>query len=135
MSGAEVGVDDAGRPAHHLGLEPDVDDAGDPFGIGLGLGDVERQDLTPGMDPGVGPARHHDLGLVAQIRAQNRSQFADHRAHPVVGSQAPEPGTVVGDEQGNANERARRPARCVEETQLPDSAQTSSIFAIGALSP
>ena len=85
------------------------------------------------MDTGVGPPGASHFGLVAQDLLQRPAQHTRHRADVGLGGEAMETRPVVGDDElqlrlGGFTCLPRSSAR-VEERQ------TSSILAIGALSP
>ena len=114
---AEVVGDDPGITTDHLGLHADVDDPRDALGVGLGFWHVERQHLTPGVDPGIGSTGHDDVGVIAEERSKRVGQLPHDGPDAGIRSQAAESPAVVRDQQRNANERTRGSARFGKETQ------------------
>ena len=106
--GRAPGVETGGRRlggAHgHGRLEQGVHRPHQPGGVHA-VAHVDVDDLTPGVDAGVGAPRAHELDGVAHDHADGLGQGPRHRALPGLDGEAPEPGPVVGDRQAQAGRR------------------------------
>ncbi len=69
---------------------------------------VEGDDLTPGVDAGVGASGTGDLHRVAEIPLERGRQDTAHRAHPGLQGEAVEASAVVGNQQPYPLGRPRR---------------------------
>ncbi|MDQ1365705.1 MAG: hypothetical protein QOE57_1747 [Acidimicrobiaceae bacterium] len=104
-AGVEPGGRNGGRPDDDGGTQGLVESPLQGDGVDVGPG-VAGDDLAPGVDARVGPARADDLDSVAQVAFEGGDERAADGVDSGLYGEAVEPGPDVGDVEADPNRRA-----------------------------
>lgn len=132
---AEVVVDDEDLVNNHLGCEERVERAPQAIRFYQGAGDVEVDELLTGVDPCIGAPRTRQADRLPVDALQLRSQLTCDRSNPYVLGESTEPAPVIGEAETDPGCCCGPGVQTGVVYRSGLGGQTSSIFAIGALSP